>query len=65
MTTNAQLAAQLLRGAADFFRSVGEQNPAIQDQMGANAETYDLVAGWVETEPTEESPVITEAEEQS
>ena len=37
MKTNAQLAAKLLRNAAEFFRSVGEQNPAMTDDMEQNA----------------------------
>ena len=55
MTTNAQLAAKLLRNAAEFFRSVGEQNPAMVDDMEQNAQRYELVADWVEQSPDSES----------
>lgn len=48
MPTNAELAAKLLRNAAEFFRSVGEQDDEITEQMRSNADTYDRVAEWVE-----------------
>ena len=48
MPTNAELAAKLLRNAAEFFRSVGEQNAGLSEQMQSNADTYDMVAEWVE-----------------
>ena len=48
MPTNAELAAKLLRNAAEFFRSVGEQNGEATEKMKTNADTYDMVAEWVE-----------------
>ena len=51
MATNAEVAAKLLRDAAGFFLSVGEQNPPIQEAMEANAKTFHAVAGLVETDP--------------
>lgn len=51
MTTNAELAASLLRNAASFFRGVGSQNPAIREQMDANAKTYETVATHLEKDP--------------
>ncbi len=48
MPSNAKLAAKLLRNAAEFFRSVGEQNAELKEQMRTNANTYDMVAEWVE-----------------
>lgn len=48
MSSNAELAAKLLRDAAVFFRSVGEQNAELTEQMRSNADTYDMVADWVE-----------------
>lgn len=57
MATNAELAGRLLRSAAEFFRAVGEQNPSLKEEMETNAETYDLVAGWVEADPGGESPL--------
>ena len=52
MATHAELAANLLRNAAFFFRDVGEQNPALKDQMAENAETFETVAHLLETDPT-------------
>jgi hypothetical protein len=57
MATNAQLAAKLLRGAAGFFRTVGDQNEPIREQMEQNARTYEHVATLVEQDPTAEMPV--------
>lgn len=57
MATNSELAVKLLRSAAGFFRSIGEQNQTIKEQMETNAQTFELVAGWVENDPTGESPV--------
>lgn len=56
MSTNADLAAKLLRDASGFFRNVGEQNPPIADQMTDNAQIYDQVATLVESDPTGELP---------
>ena len=56
MATNAQLAAKLLRDAGSFFRSVGEQNPPIADQMNDNAQVYDEVAQLVEADPNGDLP---------
>ena len=57
MSTNAELAGRLLRQAAEFFHSVGEQNPPIKEQMETNAQTYDLVADWVDEDPMANSPL--------
>lgn len=51
MTTNIELAARLLRDAAEFFRTVGEQNPALQEQMGENAAVFQEVARLIESDP--------------
>ncbi len=51
MPTNAQIAARLLRSAADFFRQVGNQNPKVMEQMEASARSYDVVADLVEKNP--------------
>lgn len=56
MSTNAQLAAKLLRDASSFFRNVGEQNAPIAQQMNENAQIYEQVAAMVETDPTGELP---------
>lgn len=52
MPSHAQLAAQLLRDAAVFFRSLGDQNEPIKDQMHENASVFDQVAELVEKDPT-------------
>jgi hypothetical protein len=49
--THAQMAATLMRQAADFFRSIGEQNPQLNEQMQHNAGTFEEVANLVETDP--------------
>lgn len=51
-TTHAQLAARLLRDAANFFRTVGDQNEAISEQMSENATVFEQVATLVEQDPT-------------
>lgn len=56
MPTNVQLAAELLRNAATFFRDVGEQNDALQQQMKVKAQTFDLAANLVEKDPLGEMP---------
>ena len=56
MPTNAELAAKLLRNAAEFFRSVGEKNTELGEQMRSNADTYDRVAEWVEKDANGEGP---------
>ncbi len=56
MATNADIAARLLRGAADFFRQVGNQNPKVREQMEASARAYDTTADLVETNPKGKAP---------
>jgi hypothetical protein len=57
MATTADLAAKLLHDAAGFFRSVGEQNPQLQQQMNDNAQVYDQVAEMLAQDPTAELPL--------
>ncbi|QJE74410.1 hypothetical protein HHL28_16210 [Aerophototrophica crusticola] len=54
MPTNAEIAAQLLRDAADFFRQVGDQNAPIKPQMDHNARAFEVVADRLERSPTDE-----------
>lgn len=54
MATHAELAAKLLRDAANFFRNVGEQNEPLKAQMDDNADVYDQVATLVESDPSGE-----------
>ena len=60
MATHAQIAANLLRNAATFFRDIGGQNPQLNEQMEANARTYDAVADMVEQDPNAEMPLPSE-----
>lgn len=52
MISHAQLAAKLLKDAAVFFRTIGEQNPPLKIQMEENANVFEQVAGLVEEDPT-------------
>ncbi len=52
MATHAELAARLLRDAARFFRTLGEQNEPLREQMTENAAVFDQVADLVEKDPT-------------
>lgn len=51
MATHAELAGRLLRDAAKFFRTVGEQNTDLQAQMNENADVFEQVATLVEQDP--------------
>lgn len=51
MISHAQLAAKLLRDAAVFFRTIGEQNPPLKPQMEENASVFEQVADLVEHQP--------------
>ena len=55
-TTYAELAARLLRDAAAFFQTIGEQNAPLRDQMHENAAVFRQVADLVETDPRGEVP---------
>ena len=52
MHTHAQLAARLLRDAAQFFRTLAEQNEPLREQMIENASVFERVATLVEVDPT-------------
>jgi len=52
MITHTQLAAKLLRDAAVFFRTIGEQNPPLKTQMEENATVFEQVATLVEKDPS-------------
>lgn len=51
MATHAQLAARLLRDAAEFFGHLAKDNPDLADAMTENADIYNQVADLVETDP--------------
>ena len=52
MVTHAELASRLLRDAAQFFRTVGEQNEPLRVQMTENASVFEQVADLLELDPT-------------
>lgn len=54
MSTHAEIAAKLLRDAASFYRAVGGDNAALQEQMSEFARIYENVADLVESDPTGE-----------
>lgn len=51
MTTHAQLAARLLREAAKFYRSLGEDNAEVGQRMHEFGSLYEQVADLVERDP--------------
>lgn len=51
MKTNAHVAAQLLREAAEFYRTLGESSPEMKDRMEEFGELYEKVAGLLDTDP--------------
>ena len=51
MITHAQLSAKLLRDAATFFRTIGQQNQPLRVQMDENARVFERVAELVEFDP--------------
>jgi len=61
MATHAELAINLLRNAAVFFRDIGAQNSELKEQMDVNARTYDAVADMMEKDPNGEMSVPDEA----
>jgi hypothetical protein len=52
MVTHTQLAAKLLRDAAVFFRTIGDQNAPLKQQMEDNAKVFEEAAALVENDPT-------------
>ena len=60
MAKHAELAVNLLRNAAVFFRDIGAQNPDLKEQMDVNARTYDAVAEMLEKDPNGEMPLPTD-----
>lgn len=49
--SHADLAASLLKDAANFFRTLGEQNPPLKEQMTENAGIFDQIAGLLLSDP--------------
>lgn len=48
---HATLAVKLLRDAADFFRTLADQNPNIKEEMRSNAGVFDQMANLLEEDP--------------
>ncbi|HEY1097264.1 MAG TPA: hypothetical protein VGF14_08495 [Alphaproteobacteria bacterium] len=59
---NAQLAARLLRDAAEFFHHLAKDNPEMAEAMLENAAIYEQVADLVETDPLGALPMAEEDE---
>ncbi len=62
MPTHAQMAAELLRGAASFFRAMKNVYPIDADELDVNAETCEKVAGLVEDDPQGDAPALIDGE---
>lgn len=54
--THAKMAALLLRGAADFYRTMKTVSPSIARELEINAQSCEQVADRVETDPESEAP---------
>lgn len=54
MATHAEIASNLLRNAATFFRDLGVQNQDLAEQMEMNARTYVTVADLLDKDPNGE-----------
>lgn len=51
MPTHAELASKLLSDAADFFRTLGEQNQPLKAQMDENANVFEQMAAMLLQNP--------------
>lgn len=51
MPTHAELAGKLLVDAAAFFRTLGEQNEALKEQMGENATVFEQMSDLIVQDP--------------
>ena len=49
--THGELSGRLLKDAAQFFRTLAEQNEPIKEQMTENANVFDQIADLVESDP--------------
>jgi len=54
MATIADVSADMLRAAANFFRAVGQENEALTEQMSQNAKAYEEVADLLQQDPAME-----------
>ncbi len=51
MPTHAELSTKLLSDAADFFITLGEQNPPLKEQMEENAGVFQQMGALLDQEP--------------
>ncbi len=51
MPTHTELATKLLVDASGFFRSLGEQNAELKEQMEENAAVFEQLAALLEQDP--------------
>lgn len=51
MPTHAELSAKLLSDAATFFKTLGEQNEPLKEQMDENADVFEQLAGLLTQDP--------------
>lgn len=51
MTTHIELAVRMLNEAAEFFNSVAEQNPQLEEKMKHTATRYHLAAELLNKDP--------------
>lgn len=51
MPTHAELAGKLLVDAATFFRTLAEQNDALEDQMTENATVFEQMSNLIVQDP--------------
>lgn len=56
MPTYAELSADMLKDAANFFKTLASQNEAVRDDMTKNAAVYIRVAELLSESPTGVSP---------
>lgn len=54
MPTHAELASKLLLDAAEFFKTLGDQNPPLADQMSENADVFTQMSQILSQNPTGE-----------
>ena len=51
MPTHAELSSRLLMDAAEFFKTLAEQNEDIKEQMAENAGVFEQMAGLIADDP--------------
>lgn len=61
MPTHVEMAVRLLQEAGTFFRTVGDQNPALKEQMDQNASIYEQTAGLLQQDPNGEVDLADDA----